>query len=64
MHAAQIHARFRGVVCKIRGKPIQPASLINRETSIKAEAKLAVLASKVFKPFAEILLLNGGRFRF
>jgi hypothetical protein len=49
MHAASIHARFRGVVCQSCGKPIQlSASFINREISIKATTTLADLASKVF----------------
>ena len=50
MHAAQIHARFQGVVCMFCGKPILlSASILMRVISTKtAETTLADLASKIF----------------
>ena len=47
MHAAQIHARFQGVVCKFCGKPIQLSASILRRV-ISTETTLADLVSRVF----------------
>jgi hypothetical protein len=50
MHAVQLHAPLRGVVCEFCGKPIPlSASFIKRKVSIKAESTLRELAARLFR---------------